>query len=274
LNGGHRGHTGWRVIVLAIFAASCAGRSAFVVPRGPGNPAPDAEALWKPLVGSCRSISSYRSEFSLTGRIGDRRIRGLASAKLYTALAASGNIGLEANVSGQLIFRLGGSADEAVLLLRDQNRVATARPEEILEALIGVPVSPARLLAIVSGCVTTVETVERAARHDGVVEIATADATVYLTPADTRWQVRAGKFAEVSVDYFGFQDELPRDIRIASSSRSGRAAVALDLRVQAVQTNANLDATLFRVTIPEGAAPISLEELRQIGPLAEDPAQR
>ena len=47
-------------------------------------------------------------------------------------------------MSGQLLFRLGGAADKAVLLLRDQNRVATARPDEILEALIGVPVESRR----------------------------------------------------------------------------------------------------------------------------------
>ena len=265
----HRGQR-WRLaVVLAVFAASCAGRAALVVPGGPGTPAPEASTIWNTIAESCRSISSYRSEFSLTGQIGTRRIRGLASARLYTALAATGHIGLEANVSGQLLFRLGGDADTAVLLVRDQNRVATARPDEILEALIGVPVNPARFLAIVSGCVTTAGSIERAARHDGVLEIVTADATVYLTSASMGWQVRAGKFADVSVDYFAFEGGLPRDFRL-SSSGAGRTAVALDLRVQAVQTNVRLDPALFRVTIPEGATPISLDELRQVGPLGED----
>ena len=283
--------------VLTLFTTSCAGRAAFVAPRGPGVPAPDASAIWSTLAASCRSTTSYRSEFALTGQIGGRRIRGLASARLFTALDASGNIGLEASVSGQLLFRLGGAADKAVLLLRDQNRVATARPEEILEALIGVPVSPARLLAIVSGCVTTAEPVERAARHDGLLEILTADGTVYLTAAANTWQVRAGRFgsstrlgavpsavpgagpstslgtSELVVDYGTFVKGLPRDIRIASTS-AGNAAVSLNLRVQAVQTNGDLDPALFRVTIPEGATPISLEELRQVGPLAEDAASR
>ena len=282
--------------VLTLFTTSCAGRAAFVAPRGPGIPAPDASAIWSTLAASCRSTTSYRSEFALTGQIGGRRIRGLASARLFTALDASGNIGLEASVSGQLLFRLGGAADKAVLLLRDQNRVATARPEEILEALIGVPVSPARLLAIVSGCVTTAEPVERAARHDGLLEILTADGTVYLASAGSAWQTRAGRFgptrlrtgpstplgtgsaappeaADVLVDYGTFVSGLPRDIRIASTS-AGKAAVSLNLRVQAVQTNGDLDPALFRVTIPEGATPISLEELRQVGPLAEDAASR
>ncbi len=281
--------------VLAFATTSCAGRAAFVAPRGPGVPAPDASTIWNTLTASCRSTTSYRSEFALTGQIGDRRIRGLASAKLFTALASNGNIGLEASVSGQLLFRLGGAADEAVLLLRDGNRVATARPDDILEALIGVPVSPARLLAIVSGCVTTSDQVDYAVRHDGLLEVVTADGTVYLTAAGSGWQPRAGRFgaslgagpstslgaspstslgaSEVLVDYGPFVSGLPRDIRIASSS-AGKAAVSLNLRVQAVQTNVDLDPALFRVIIPDGATTISLEELRQVGPLAEDAASR
>jgi hypothetical protein len=265
--------------VLAIFTASCAGRAAFVVPRGPGVPVPDAHTIWTTLTASCRSTTSYRSEFALTGQIGDRRIRGLASARLFTALDKGGNIGLEASVSGQLLFRLGGAADKAVLLLRDQNRVVTAPPDQILEALIGVPVSPARLLAIVSGCVTTAESVERAVRHSEVTEIVTADATLYLMPAGGGWQMRAGTFGDVTVDYFSFEGGLPRELRIASltggpGGTAGKAIVSLDLRVQAVQTNVDLAPSLFHVTIPDGATPISLEELRQVGPLGEDGASR
>ena len=287
MNERHRHRAAAGLAALALLGASCAGRAAFVAPRGPGVPAPDAGTVWSTLAASCRSTTSYRSEFALTGQIGDRRIRGLASAKLFAALASSGNIGLEAAVSGQLLFRLGGAADKAVLLLRDQNRVATARPDQILEALIGIPVSSARLLAIVTGCVTTVEPVERAVRHEGLLEIVTADANVFLAPAASGWQVRAGRFgaslgagsstalgaSEVLVDYGTFVDGLPRDIRITSSS-GAKAAVLLNLRVQAVQTNVDLDPSLFRVTIPEGAATISLDELRQAGPLAEDAVSR
>jgi hypothetical protein len=264
---------------IALLTASCAGRAAFVVPRGPGVPAADAATIWSLVAAACRSTTSYRSEFALTGQIGDRRIRGLASARLFTALASNGSIGLEATVSGQLLFRVGGATDKAVLLLRDGNRIATARPEEILEALIGVPVSPGRLLAIVSGCVTTAEPVTRAARHEGLLEVVTADGTVYLAAAGTGWQARAGRFGgslgagEVLVDYGPFVGGLPREIRIASSG-AGKAAVSLNLRVQAVQTNIDLDPALFRVTIPDGATTISLEELRQTGPLAEEANSR
>jgi hypothetical protein len=148
-------------------------------------------------------------------------------------------------------------------------------------------VSPARLLAIVNGCVTTSDQVDHAVRHDGLLEVVTTDGTVYLTAAGSGWQPRAGRFGaspgagpstslgagEVLVDYGPFVSGLPREIRIASSS-AGKAAVSLNLRVLAVQTNVDLDPALFRVTIPDGATTISLEELRQVGPLAEDAASR
>jgi hypothetical protein len=257
------------LVMLAMFTAACAGRAAFVVPRGPSGPAPEAATVWSALVTACRSTTSYRSEFALTGRIGDRRIRGLASARLFTALAANGNIGLEATVSGQLLFRLGGAAEQATLLLRDENRVATARPAEILDALMGVSIEPARLLAIVSGCVTMTESFSRAVRVGDVIEIATSDATVYLTSAAAGWQARAGRFGDVAVDYFAFDRGLPRELRIATTGTNG-AAVTIDLNVRAVQTNGALDPAFFRVVVPDGATPISLDELRRVGPLQDN----
>jgi hypothetical protein len=264
-----RGPRAHLLAAIVIVTASCAGRAAFVAPRGAGVAAPEAAAAWSAVATACRAIPSYRSEFALTGRIGDRRIRGLASARLFTALTTNGSIGLEATVSGQLLFRLGGTTDTATLLLRDPNRVVTARPDEILDALIGVPVEPARLLAIVTGCVSTAESIDRAVRHGDVLEILTADATLYLTPAAAGWQTRAGRFRDVTVDYFAYDRGLPRELRLATTGATG-TAVTLDLRVQAVQTGGDLDAALFRVTIPEGAAPISIDELRRVGPLADD----
>jgi hypothetical protein len=259
--------------VLAATSAACASRAAFVAPVGPGTPAPDAAAVWSAVVGACRATTAYRAEFGLTGQIGDRRIRGLASARLFAAVSADGRLGLESSVSGQLVFRLGGTSDRAVLLVRDQNRVTTARPDEILEALIGVPIGPARLLAVVTGCVTLDDAIVRAARHDGLLEIETAEATVYVASTGAGWQPRAGRFGQVTVEYFSFQDGLPRSLRIASAG-SGKSAVALNLDVRAVQTNGTMDDSLFRVTVPDGASPISLDELRQIGPLAEDAPAR
>ena len=259
--------------VAVAVGVSCAGRTAFIAPSGPGAAAPEAAAIWKSVGATCRAVTSYRAEFALTGRIGDRRIRGLASARLFTALSAKGDIGLEATVSGQLLFRLGGSSEEAVLLLRDENRIAKARPDQILDALIGVSLTPERLLGVVTGCITTIETFERAARHDQVLEIVTSDAHVFLTSVASAWQVRAGRFENVTVEYFAFERGLPRELRLTTSETGGQPVV-LDLRVQALQTNIEIDPALFRVTMPEGARPITIDELRQVGPLAEDEASR
>lgn len=260
-------------IVAPLLAASCGRRALFVPPVSTGVPAADAQAIWTPIATGCRATTAYRGAFGLTGQVGDRRIRGLASARLNTALSSAGDIGLEATVSGQLVFRLGGNADNAVLLLRDPVRTVAARPDDILESLIGVKVGPERLLAIVAGCVTRDDVVGRAFRHDRLLEIVAGDVTVYLEPAGASWRVRAGRFDDVLVDYGAIVDGTPRDVRIQSAA-AGRPAVSLDLRVQVVQTNATLDAALFRVNVPDDAAPISLDELRRTGPLGEDTTTR
>jgi hypothetical protein len=74
------------------------------------------------------------------------------------------------------------------------------------------------------------------------------------------------------VEYFSFDRGLPRDLRIATAGGTA-TAVTLDLRVQALQTNVELDPALFRVTIPDGATPISIDDLRRVGPLSDNNAE-
>jgi hypothetical protein len=255
-------------VAAPLIATSCAARAVFIPPAGPGRPAEDPATAWDAASGVCRSTSSYRADFGLTGQVGDRRIRGLASARLSTAITAQGAIGLEAAVSGQLLFRLAGNAESAVLLLRDPDRVVSARPEEILEALIGVGLGPERLLPIFSGCVAIDRTILRAVDHGRYLEVATADTRVFLESLAQGWQTRAGYFDDLAVEYHAYRDRLPRELTV-HSTRSGGPVIRLDLAVRDVVTNGDIAEAAFRVALPPGAAAISLDELREAGPLVD-----
>ncbi len=204
----------------------------------------------------------------MTGQIGQQRIRGLASARLFTAITDQGALGLEAHVSGQLVFRLAGRADSATLLLRDPDRVVTARPEEILEALIGVKLGPERLLPIFGGCVATDSAVVRAVAHGETLEIVTADTRVFLEQRGGEWRTRAGFFDNLVVEYEAYVDGVPREFHMRSTRPEG-PVVRLELVVRDVAMNTEVPDTALRINPPAAAATLSIEELRASGPLVD-----
>ena len=251
---------------LLAIAASCAARQPFVRPSDPGAPAPQAGDAWAEATGACRAADTYWGALGISGRVGARTIRGLASAQLYTAVTAAGEIGLEASVSGQMVFKLGGGPESATLLLRDGNRVVTARPDDILDALIGVKLTPGRLLAILAGCVSRSPSFEAASGHGRYIQVTTSDATVFLERQAESWRARAGYFDELAVDYWSFEAGMPRDFTVRSQERQN-PAVSLRLRVQDLRVNTPVDRTAFVVNLPASASRMALEELRALGPL-------
>jgi hypothetical protein len=256
------------VLAASVFVSSCAARAAFVPPAGAGTPAPEAAHVWTSVTSRCATVSTYRAELGLTGRIGERRIRGLASARLSTAVTRDGSLGLQATISGQLVFLLAGNADAAVLLLRDPNRVVRARPDEILDALIGVRLGPDRLLPIFAGCAARDTTMVRAASHGDAIEIVTTDTRIFLSAGPSGWQPRAALFDSLAVDYWRHVEGLPRELGVRSLGPDG-PRVELHLDVREALVNADVPEAAFRVNVPAGSAEMSLDELRAAGPLVE-----
>jgi len=70
--------------------------------------------------------------------------------------------------------------------------------------------------------------------------------------------------SEWRAEYQDLRDGLPRTIRFASAD--GR--VDLRLTLSQVEVNVPLGPDAFRVPIPPSAVPISVNELRESGPLA------
>jgi hypothetical protein len=100
-----------------------------------------------------------------------------------------------------------------------------------------------------------------------------------VIPGDRIWYLRRERPADpwrlVSVvrsgpegwraDYRNFVDGLPRSIRLMSNEPR-----RFDLRLELAQVelNVELEPSTFRVTVPPGTQPITIEELRAGGPLS------
>jgi hypothetical protein len=195
----------------------------------------------------------------MSAKLGGHRV---PRAAVGLALDEAGHIGIDARVSSTLVFRLGGTADQATLYLRDGSRVVTGRAEDILDALAGAKLSPARLLAVMSGCVGRDATMVRASRQGDVVEIVTGDGDVYLDRRTGAWRTRAGFFDGLVADYRAFAGDWPSEIVIGSND--GRMpVVSLSLRVDPPEVNGTIPPAAFVVTVPADAAPMSLQELRE-----------
>src|SRR6266851_5601580 len=81
------------------------------------------------------------------------------------------------------------------------------------------------------------------------------EAAVHRGPGRPEWRA----------EYRRFEQNLPRAIRFVSSE-PGRFDLRLTLAQ--VELNPRLGAAVFEVRVPPSADPITIEELRQSGPLA------
>lgn len=250
------------VAAVTIAIAACAPRG-FVLPALTPTPAADTSEIWSAVSASCRAMTGARAALGLTGRVRDQRIPGLAGATLFAAVSGDGEIGLEARVSGQLVFRLGGTSSNATLLLPSDNRVVRGPADDIVDALVGLRLGPERLLAILGGCISRSGDVRHGERYGKVLRVETADAVVYLEPTGSPWFVRAGTAEGLGVEYRRQAGDL-RDITFRS--RSGTSTgVSVVLHVKELDLAPALTPSLFSVVVPDDARPMSLQQLREFG---------
>jgi hypothetical protein len=132
----------------------------------------------------------------------------------------------------------------------------------VIDALVGIRLEPARLLGILSGCVSSDPVPIDADRIGAYGRVRTADTTVYLRQRDEGWQLAAAEFGDLVVDYRRVESGVPRDIEV----RRG-AEVSLRLRVIEFDRNPQLPASVFSVRVPESFVDVSVDQLRQNGPL-------
>ena len=249
---------------LAVLAAGCAPRLASL-PTGPGADFPEHAAALAQATAACRDLRTMRAVLRITGRAAGQRFR----ASLDAGFAAPGQLRLELPAPGRPYFILVATENRATLLLaRDERVLADAPPAATLEALAGVSLTPEELRTIVGGCGFGAGTSTAGRTYgSGRAAVDVGDAVVHLEQrGGGPWQLAAVVRGAVDVRYSDYVAGRPATVRLRAAAAADRAT-DLTIRLSQVDVNETLDADVFRVEIPAGATPITLDELRQAGPL-------
>jgi hypothetical protein len=236
-----------------------------VLPTGTGTPASDYASPFANALTHCRGVTTLQAELSLSGKAGRQTLRGRALAGF-----APGALRLEALAPfGSPAFILVADESRGTLLLpRDRRILQDVAPEDILNALIGVPLGPDDLRAVLSGCLTA-KAMPQSGREFGPDWMSVdldSGGTVYLHRVQrpsAAWRIVAGRYAGLEIEYPQFAGEQPSQIVIRSEGK-----VALTMGLSQVEVNGDLPRDqLVAVKIPPGMEPITLTELRNAGPL-------
>jgi hypothetical protein len=193
--------------------------------------------------------------------VAGERVPGL---RLLTAVERSGRIAVEGRVASTLFFSLRGATDDATLVLFDDRRAATGGAAALLDALVGVPMIPERLMAVLSGCVSTSPpvTAESVGRY---VRIRTADSRLYLEERAGRWRIRAGVFDELAAEYD--YREGPWPSRVGLRTEPGRTPVIQLTLILEVADTRPRDPSVFAPRVPDGFERVTAAWVRDNGPL-------
>lgn len=254
------------ILAIALATAACGARR-FVLPDGPGEPLADAVAEWSRASATCGGVRSFTAELRLSGRAAGTRLRGTIQAGFETP----GRIRLEGLAPfGRPVFILAGDAVRATLLLpRDERVVQGAAASEILDALAGVRLGADALRAVLTGCVLDAATPISATQHGDIARFVFDAGEVYARRVDAGWRIVAGSVRPFRIEYVEQTGLWPRRVRI-SRDLPGGEGVDVVLGVAQIQTNVALPPEAFRVDVPPGTLPMSVEQLRRAGPLGDD----
>ena len=177
---------------------------------------------------------------------------------------------------GGPVFILAARGGSATLLLTRENRIIrNAPPEAILGAMTGVALDPADLLAVFTGCVVPGPRATAGHLHAGglaSIEIESADqgtqrrtATLYLRRNGSQWELRAAKRDRWQIEYTPGTGSFPQSVRLISTNPD--VVVGITARLSQIETNTDLDPAAFTVEEPKGVTSLTIDELRQAGPL-------
>ena len=254
--------------ILALLGAGCGPRR-LALPTGTGAPAADFLQPLASALTRCNNVLAFAAELNLSGSVGRQRLRGRVLAGLVPDA-----VRLEAVAPfGSPPFILVAEEPRGtLLLLRDRRILRDTPPAEILNALIGVPLGPNDLRAVLTGCVKADLEGVKSARTIGpdwmVIDLVSGG-VLYLRRQPPGWQAVAGQYAGLEIEYLRFAEGYPAQIQIRSAP--GRPAeVNLTVQLSQVEVDGDLPRDrLLAVTVPPGLSQITLQELHDAGPLGQ-----
>jgi hypothetical protein len=252
------------IAVSVAFVASCAPRMV-ALPSGTGASFPEYATAYGQATDRCRDVKTMAAVLSISGRAGRQRFR----AKIDAGFAAPARIRLELPAPGKPIFTFVATGDDATLVFPRDARVLRGAPASAtLEALAGVPIGPQDLGAILAGCsFSSNAPTSGRAFPGGWAAVDAGNATKWLQQVDGSWRLVAASRGPVEVRYADFAGGRPSTIRLRTSPEAGQPASDLTIRLSQVDVNEPLGDEVFQVDVPSDARPMTLEELRQAGPL-------
>jgi hypothetical protein len=251
-------------VLLAAAAAAC-GPKPIALPTGASTPVADVTPVIREALAHCAALHTITAEIGLSGKVGSARLRG----RLQAGFADPAAVRLEAVAPfGAPFFILAGADGRATLLLpRDARVLADSDPAQILDALAGIAVAPDDLRSWLAGC-PAVRFEPREARAFGQdwMAIDGADGrTIWLRRAGA-WRLVAARNGSLSIEFTGTSAQ-PALVRIRRDPASDLPSVDARLALSQVETNVTLPEGAFKVDVPAGTTPMTLDELRQSGPL-------
>lgn len=255
-------------LVCCLTAIACGPRRV-ALPTDAGTQFPDFAAVHKQVASACAGVRTLRSVLSLRGRVGEQRLSGT----VHAGFERPASMRLEGIPPfGQPVFILASQGGSAVLVLpRDERVLRGQPPQAILEALVGVNLAPADLLAILTGCVVPGPMPTGGRLHaNGWASIdLQGGAKLYLRRASARatsqWELRAAQRDGWQLEYTIGPSQFPASVRLTSDAQL--VPVDLTTAISQLEANVALDPVAFRADVPSDAKPLSLDELRESGPL-------
>jgi outer membrane lipoprotein-sorting protein len=249
--------------------AGCTPRR-FALPSGSSQPLGDGKAIAAEVFAGCRGLSTLTAEIGLSGQAGSERVRG----RLIAGLADPSSIRLEAVAPfGPPVFILAADGTNSTLLLPRANRVLTgAAPADILRALAGIALTPGDLLALLAGCPAVNPAFDDGRAYGSEwAAIGSGVRTAYVRRVDTSWRLAAIVGPEITAEYDRFAGRQPVSIELREARDDTDRRVHLTLALSQVELNAQVPQSAFGVAVPADAVPISLDELRESGPMRDTP---
>ena len=255
------------IVIAAALACSACAAPLMKLPSVPASPATDGREVLADATAACQRITSLTAEIAVSGSVGGQRVRG----RMVVGVSRPSSVRLEAAApfGAPLFIFVARGNDSTLLLPRDDRVLEHGRPEEVLDAVAGVPLDPIDLRAVLTGC--ALAPVGADARQQGADwrVIPDGPGQLYLHREGAEWRVAATVRSPSTGDgwraeYRAFQGGLPTEVRLASATPK-----RFDLRLvlSQVETNVALGAEAYQIQIPRGARPMTLAELRESGPL-------